>query len=78
MDAFNCGFFSIVPRYLVQIFDEKELELLLGGIAEIDVEDWKRYTEYRGGYSSEHQVVESQRRWSRTLITRCGPDCCSL
>ncbi|KAJ3615875.1 hypothetical protein Zmor_012234 [Zophobas morio] len=57
MDAFNCGFFSIVPRYLVQIFDEKELELLLGGIAEIDVEDWKRYTEYRGGYSSEHQVV---------------------
>ena len=46
--AFMDGFNELVPEDLVNVFDERELELLIGGIAEIDVEDWKKHTDYRG------------------------------
>ena len=36
-------------------FDEGELELLLGGIGEVSVRDWRDNTEYRGGYTKEHK-----------------------
>ncbi|KNC79547.1 hypothetical protein SARC_08058 [Sphaeroforma arctica JP610] len=57
MNAFITGFNSIIPQHLVKIFDEKELELLIGGLAEIDVEDWKANTEYRNGYHAQHETV---------------------
>ena len=34
----------------------QELELLLGGLPTINVEDWQANTEYAGGYNVEHQV----------------------
>lgn len=37
-------------------FDEKELELLLCGIQEIDIEDWHRHTVYRHYTRSSKQV----------------------
>ncbi|XP_063931607.1 uncharacterized protein LOC135143642 [Zophobas morio] len=58
MEAFNRGFFSVIPSALVQIFDEKELEFLIGGLAEIDIVDWKMNTEYRNGYYSSHPVIK--------------------
>eukprot|EP00124_Ichthyophonus_hoferi_P004878 Ihof_evm2s600 gene=Ihof_evmTU2s600 len=57
MTAFITGFNSIIPQHLIKIFDEKELELLIGGISEIDVKDWKSNTEYRNGYYSNHKTV---------------------
>eukprot|EP01134_Creolimax_fragrantissima_P001928 CFRG1928T1 len=57
MNAFITGFNSIIPQHLVKIFDEKELELLIGGLAEIDCEDWKANTEYRNGYHAQHETV---------------------
>jgi len=33
------------------------LELLIGGIADIDVEDWKKHTDYRG-YQESDQVIQ--------------------
>lgn len=36
-DAFMAGFNELVPQDLVMIFDERELELLIGGMSEIDV-----------------------------------------
>ena len=36
-DAFTTGLFELVPRDLVMVFDERELELLIGGMSEIDV-----------------------------------------
>ena len=40
------------------MFDERELELLIGGIADIDVEDWKKHTDYRG-YQEGDEVIQN-------------------
>jgi len=29
------------------MFDERELELVVCGLGEVDMEDWKKHTEYR-------------------------------
>lgn len=55
--AFIDGFNELIPRELVNVFDERELELLIGGLAEIDVEDWKKHTDYRG-YQESDQVIQ--------------------
>lgn len=36
-DAFMSGFSELIPQDLVNVFDERELELLIGGMSEIDV-----------------------------------------
>ncbi|RUP50996.1 LOW QUALITY PROTEIN: hypothetical protein BC936DRAFT_136672 [Jimgerdemannia flammicorona] len=55
--AFKEGFNQLIPQDLVNVFDERELELLIGGIAEIDVDDWKKHTDYRG-YTEQDDVVQ--------------------
>ncbi|KAK6461152.1 hypothetical protein DFJ63DRAFT_308085 [Scheffersomyces coipomensis] len=55
--AFIDGFNDLIPQELVNVFDERELELLIGGLAEIDVEDWKKHTDYRG-YQESDQVIQ--------------------
>jgi E3 ubiquitin-protein ligase HUWE1 len=42
------GVYEIIPREYLTIFDEKELELLLCGSPEINVQDWKNYTKLEG------------------------------
>ena len=37
---------QVIPEYLLTAFDFQELELLLGGLPVIDVEDWKNNTLY--------------------------------
>jgi E3 ubiquitin-protein ligase NEDD4 len=51
------GFNELIPTDLVNVFDERELELLIGGIADIDVDDWKKHTDYRG-YTESDEVVQ--------------------
>lgn len=46
MDNFLLGFYAIIPKDLVSIFDEQELELLISGLPDIDVDDWKNNTNY--------------------------------
>ena len=36
-DAFMAGLNELVPQDLIMVFDERELELLIGGMSEIDV-----------------------------------------
>ncbi|KAG9248149.1 hypothetical protein BJ878DRAFT_538659 [Calycina marina] len=55
--AFITGFHELIPAELVNVFDERELELLIGGIAEIDVDDWKKHTDYRG-YTESDEVIK--------------------
>jgi len=55
--AFVSGFNELIPPDLVNVFDERELELLIGGIADIDVEDWKKHTDYRGYTESDEVIV---------------------
>jgi len=54
--AFMEGFNQLIPQELIAVFDERELELLIGGIAEIDVDDWKKHTDYRG-YTESDEVI---------------------
>ncbi|CAM1501062.1 Fc.00g102240.m01.CDS01 [Cosmosporella sp. VM-42] len=56
--AFKEGFQELIPQELINVFDERELELLIGGIAEIDVDDWKKHTDYRG-YTESDEVVQN-------------------
>ena len=44
------GFFDVIPEALLTIFDFQELELLMCGLPEIDLDDWKDNTEYSGEY----------------------------
>ncbi|CAG8528464.1 8493_t:CDS:10 [Paraglomus occultum] len=55
--AFLEGFNQLIPQDLISVFDERELELLIGGIAEIDVDDWKKHTDYRG-YTESDEVIQ--------------------
>ncbi|RKP39957.1 putative E3 ubiquitin-protein ligase [Dimargaris cristalligena] len=56
-NAFSEGFYSLIPRDLIVVFDERELELLIGGMSEIDVDDWKKHTDYRG-YTESDVVIQ--------------------
>jgi E3 ubiquitin-protein ligase NEDD4 len=58
MTAFLEGFSGLVPLPLVKIFDEHELELLMCGIQNIDVKDWKQNTTYKGDYHPYHITVQ--------------------
>ena len=42
---------------LLQVFDASELEFLTAGTLEIDVEDWKKHTEYRNGMLTNNSVL---------------------
>lgn len=46
MDNFLVGFYALISKDLITIFDEQELELLISGLPDIDVDDWKNNTTY--------------------------------
>ncbi|XP_046842240.1 NEDD4-like E3 ubiquitin-protein ligase WWP2 [Xenia sp. Carnegie-2017] len=55
--AFLDGFNNVVPLYWLSYFDEKELELMLCGMQEVDVDDWQRNTVYRHYTRNSRQVI---------------------
>lgn len=58
INAFLQGFHTFIPPSLIQLFDEYELELLLSGMPEIDVQDWYKNTEYTSGYDTQDPVIQ--------------------
>lgn len=42
--ALQKGFSELVPIHMLRPFEEHELELVIGGLGSIDVEDWKQNT----------------------------------
>ena len=46
LSAFLEGFYDIVPKKLISIFNEQELELLISGLPTIDIDDLKANSEY--------------------------------
>ncbi|XP_010607338.1 E3 ubiquitin-protein ligase NEDD4 isoform X2 [Fukomys damarensis] len=66
MAAFKEGFFELIPQDLIKIFDENELELLMCGLGDVDVNDWREHTKYKNGYSAGHQVI--QWLWKAVLM----------
>lgn len=51
------GFYEIIPKDLISIFNEQELELLISGTPDIDVDEWRAATEYNGYTSSDPVIV---------------------
>jgi E3 ubiquitin-protein ligase HUWE1 len=56
LEEFLRGFHDIVPAELVAIFSEQELELLISGLPEINVDDWKNNTEYHNYTAASPQI----------------------
>ncbi|GAA5823738.1 hypothetical protein JCM11251_003273 [Rhodosporidiobolus azoricus] len=56
MKALLQGLYEIVPKDLLQIFSERELELLISGLPEVEWEDWRANTDLVG-YSSSDPIV---------------------
>ncbi|CCK69392.1 E3 ubiquitin-protein ligase TOM1 KNAG_0C02810 [Huiozyma naganishii CBS 8797] len=56
MDNFLDGFYALIPKDLISIFDEQEIELLISGLPDIDVDDWKNNTTYVNYTSTCKQV----------------------
>uniref|UniRef100_A0A667WHY9 E3 ubiquitin-protein ligase n=1 Tax=Myripristis murdjan TaxID=586833 RepID=A0A667WHY9_9TELE len=66
MTAFKDGFFELIPRDLIKIFDENELELLMCGLGDVDVNDWRENTKYKNGYCANQPVI--QWFWKTVLL----------
>jgi E3 ubiquitin-protein ligase HUWE1 len=54
--SFLEGFYEIIPKDLIAIFNEQELELLISGLPTIDIDDLKANTEYRSYQETSLQV----------------------
>ncbi|XP_063310013.1 E3 ubiquitin-protein ligase NEDD4-like isoform X6 [Pelobates fuscus] len=66
MNAFLEGFTELIPIDLIKIFDENELELLMCGLGDVDVNDWRQHTLYKNGYCANHPVI--QWYWKAVLL----------
>ncbi|XP_016126707.1 E3 ubiquitin-protein ligase NEDD4-like isoform X2 [Sinocyclocheilus grahami] len=66
MNAFLEGFTELIPIDLIKIFDENELELLMCGLGDVDVNDWRQHTVYKNSYCPNHPVI--QWFWKAVLL----------
>lgn len=57
IEALLGGFYEIIPKELISIFNEQEVELLISGTPDIDVDEWRAATEYNGYTSSDPVIV---------------------
>uniref|UniRef100_A0A1B0AP27 E3 ubiquitin-protein ligase SMURF1 n=1 Tax=Glossina palpalis gambiensis TaxID=67801 RepID=A0A1B0AP27_9MUSC len=55
--ALHKGFSELIPNHLLRPFDERELELVIGGISSIDVNDWRNNTRLKHCTSDTPQVA---------------------
>ena len=58
LNAFLEGFYEIIPKRLISIFNEHELELLISGLPNIDIDDLKKNTQYH-----KYQPASLQIQW---------------
>ncbi|XP_042384907.1 E3 ubiquitin-protein ligase UPL1-like [Zingiber officinale] len=57
INAFMEGFNELIPKDLISIFNDKEFELLISGLPDIDLDDLRTNTEY-SGYSNASPVIQ--------------------
>ncbi|KAG0455259.1 hypothetical protein HPP92_024551 [Vanilla planifolia] len=57
INAFLEGFNELTPRELISIFNDRELELLISGLPDIDLDDLRANTEY-SGYSNASPIIQ--------------------
>uniref|UniRef100_A0A2I3GYL4 HECT-type E3 ubiquitin transferase n=1 Tax=Nomascus leucogenys TaxID=61853 RepID=A0A2I3GYL4_NOMLE len=56
--AFLDGFNEVVPHHWLQYFDERELEVMLCGMQEVDLTDWQRNTVSRHYTRNSKQIIQ--------------------
>jgi len=56
LQSFLDGFYSIIPKRLISIFNEQELELLISGLPTFDIDDLRTNTEYHKYQATSLQV----------------------
>nr|XP_014350264.1 PREDICTED: E3 ubiquitin-protein ligase NEDD4-like isoform X4 [Latimeria chalumnae] len=66
MNGFLEGFTELIPSDIIKIFDENELELLMCGLGDVDVNDWRQHTIYKNGYCPNHPAI--QWFWKAVLL----------
>ncbi len=69
LQSFLKGFHDIIPPDLIAVFDEQELELLISGLPDIDVDDWRNNTEYHN-----YQTSSSQIQWLWRAVRSFDPE----
>ncbi|CAM6114519.1 unnamed protein product [Calypogeia fissa] len=70
--ALNRGLARVIDPTLLQYFDERELEWLMGGFLDIDVLDWRKNTSYSWGYSDKKKCKII--RWFWELVESWSPE----
>ena len=71
IDSFLEGFYEIIPKRLISIFDEQELELLIAGLPTIDIDDLRANTEH-------HKYTENSLQVRFTNVTLVHHLHCSI
>ncbi len=56
IDSFLEGFHELVPPELISIFDAQELELLISGLPDIDLDDLRAHTEYHSYKATDPEI----------------------
>ncbi|KAL9704287.1 hypothetical protein quinque_007805 [Culex quinquefasciatus] len=67
--ALSKGFGELIPSHLLRPFDERELELVVGGISKIDVIDWKTHTRLKQCTPETPQIV-----WFWQIVESYSPE----
>ncbi|XP_050098787.1 E3 ubiquitin-protein ligase Smurf1 [Anopheles aquasalis] len=67
--ALSKGFGELIVSYLLRPFDERELELLISGISQIDVNDWKANTRLKQCTADTPQIV-----WFWQIVESYSPE----
>ncbi|KAG9100760.1 hypothetical protein FS749_013057 [Ceratobasidium sp. UAMH 11750] len=57
IEALLAGFYDIIPKELISIFNEQEVELLISGTPDIDIDEWRAATDYNGYSPSDPAIV---------------------
>jgi len=54
MSLFLKGVYEVIPKHVISVLDHEELDLLLNGTPNIDLDDWKMNTSYKGEFTEKH------------------------
>jgi len=63
LEAFKQGFSELIPVHAIKVFDERELEMILIGVAAFDLDEWESSTQLKG-YGKRDQEV----RWYWEIV----------
>ena len=58
VDKMRSGLFGVIPQKEILNLTSDEFELILNGRPFVDVDEWRRFTEYRTPYHKGHQVIK--------------------